>query len=319
MRLVSAMSGAVRIVCVAALAWLAVAALGLAPAFAQTDIPANTGTGATLAKLQTQASTIGFAGDVDWFRVTLRDSNAYKIAIGGPAVIRIYTQNGVETASSGTARSYVWRTPGTGIYFIAAKGIGSQTGSYTIKLALYDASANTATEARMIIGKPKLGTMKNTGNLDFLGDPDRYPPDEDWYILDLGTKCYRVAAGYPLAFSAYGNRQQQIWTKITSFNRDLAPWPESCEFTCDAAAGCSGGFNFLPPIAGRYYVKALAYPAGATVDGLRYTLTATEQPLDQCVQYNRLGPSPGPDIWGFLTKGGVGCCDPRDPYCRTRW
>ncbi len=97
-------------------------------ASAQTDIPASVLTTAKLVKGATQASTIDRAGDADWFKLTLRDANAYAIAISGPAVIRIYDNAGVLKASSGTKKYYVWRTPVTGTYFISAQGTGTKTG-----------------------------------------------------------------------------------------------------------------------------------------------------------------------------------------------
>ena len=308
----SLLAGLVR----AAAAFLALfGLLSASPALAQ-DIPGNKSTGATLAKGTLRTSAINFSGDADWFKVGLNDSNSYKITTTGPAVIRIYNAGGTLAASSGTSKSYAWRSPANGTYFVAANHSGGAIGTYTIKVGLYDASANLSTEQRMIIGRATTGTMVNTGNIDFLGDPLRFPPDQDWYRVELGTSCYHVRINFPVAFSSFGNRQQQVWTGMTTFPDDLAPWPEACQFTCDAANGCTGGFDFVSPAAGTYFVKALAYPAGATVNGLRYSLTVTETPAQACIQYDK---TTYPQQWNALTRGGVGCCDPRDPGCRFQW
>ena len=290
--------------------------LSVFPALAQVDIPGNKSTGVTLAKGTLRTSAINFSGDADWFKVGLNDSNSYTITTTGPAVIRIYNAEGTLAASSGTSKSYVWRSPANGNYFVAAKHSGGAIGSYTIKVGLYDTSANSSTERRMTIGRTTTGTMVNTGNIDFLGDPLRFPPDEDWYRVDLGTSCYQVRINFPLAFSSFGNRQQQVWTTMTTFDAGLAPWPEACQFACDAAAGCSGGFDFVPSAAGTYFIKAMAYPAGTTVNGLPYSMTVTETPAQACVQYDR---TTFPSQWNALTNGGIGCCDPRDPGCRSHW
>ena len=290
--------------------------LSAAPVQAQVDIPGNKSSGATLPKGKLLTSAINFAGDADWFKIALNNSNSYAITTTGPAVIRIYRADGTAAASSGTSRSYVWRSPANGTYFVAAKHSGGAIGSYTIKVALYDSSANSSTERRMTIGRTSTGTMVNTGNIDFLGDPLRFPPDQDWYRVELGTSCYQVRIGFPLAFSSLGDRQQQVWTRITSFDSSLAPWPEACQFACDAAAGCAGGFDFVPPAAGTYFIEALAYPAGTTVNGLPYSVTVTETPAEACVRYDR---TTFPSQWNALTRGGVGCCDPRDPGCRSHW
>ena len=290
--------------------------LSVSPALAQVDIPGNKSTGVTLAKYTLRTSAINFFGDADWFKISLNDSNSYRITTTGPAVIRIYNEAGTLAASSGTSKSYVWLSPANGNYFVAAKHSGGAIGTYTIKVGLYDTSANTSTERRMIIGRTATGTMANTGNLDFLGDPLKFPPDEDWYRVELGTSCYHVRINFPLAFSSFGNRQQQVWTTMTTFSTSVAPWPEACQFACDAAEGCTGSFDFVPPVAGTYFIKTLSYPAGSTVDGLPYSLTVTETPSEACIQYDR---TTYPDQWNALTRGGAGCCDPRDPGCRYHW
>jgi hypothetical protein len=165
--------------------------LGVVPcASAQTDIPASVLTTAKLVKGATQASTIDRAGDADWFKLTLRDANAYAIAISGPAVIRIYDNAGVLKASSLSKKYYVWRTPVTGTYFISAQGTGTQTGPYTIRVTVQDPAANTATEGKLTVSKPSAGRMSNTG------DPDggTLQQDEDWYRIYLTPGTYHVMA-----------------------------------------------------------------------------------------------------------------------------
>ena len=243
-------------------------------ASAQADIPDSVLTTATLPKGPAVSSTVDRVGDADWYKVTLRDANAYQITTTGPAVIRIYDNAGVLRASSGTKKYYVWRTPVTGTFFIAAEGTGTRTGAYTIKYAIYDESANTATESRMTIGTPKTGRMRNSGNLDFFGDPNRFPPDEDWTRLDVKTSgCYLVEAtmdnpdyiDHLRVHDVYGNTLQE--RSCTSTDAD--------GFYTGCVGPSDGILTYLTP--GRYFLSLLAGPAGATQGGY-WSATVTARP-----------------------------------------
>ena len=243
-------------------------------ASAQTDIPANVLTSASLTKGTARSSAIDRAGDADWFKVTLRDANTYQITVAGPAVIRIYDNAGVLRASSGTKKYYVWRTPVTGTFFVAAEGTGTRTGAYTIKYSVYDESANTATESRMTIGTPKTGRMRNSGNFDFYGDPFRFPPDEDWTRFDVKTPgCYLIEAtmeypdfiDYLRLRDANGNVMQEQYCASLDENFNIV--------------GCVGPtYGLLAYVTpGRYFLSLLSGPAGATAGG-QWSASVTARP-----------------------------------------
>ena len=68
------------------------------------DIPGNVRTSASIAKGTAVASRINFAGDTDWFKLTLRDANAYKIVTSGTlAAIGIYNASGVPAVTAAHA------------------------------------------------------------------------------------------------------------------------------------------------------------------------------------------------------------------------
>jgi hypothetical protein len=243
------------------------AALAAGSARAQVDVPGNKTSTATLAKGTTRTSVMDFVGDADWFKLTLNDANSYRITTTGPAVIRIYRSNGTQAASSGTKKSYVWKAPANGTYFVAAKQNGAATGSYTLKVTVFDASANVSTESRMTVGKPKSGTMINTGNPDFFGDPVAFPPDEDWLRIPLAAGCYCVTATIKLGTIGF----QML---------NAAGGPNLREFSGlngEAGLACNGTPNvakavFAAPVSRDYFVKTVAGPAGTTQD-TSYTLT----------------------------------------------
>jgi hypothetical protein len=200
---------------------LVLAAPGVA--HAQTDILGNKRTTATLPKATLRTSTMDFAGDSDWYKITLMDSNAYTITATGPVVIRIYDQAGTLKASSGTSSTYVWRTPATGTHFIAAKHAGGTLGGYTIKVTLNDASANLSTEGRMTVGVTKYGTMTNTGALE---GPDALVPDVDWYRIYLEPGSYHFEAYTDQSddfLSIFGLRDPQGYEIFDTYNPVFQP------------------------------------------------------------------------------------------------
>ncbi len=240
----------------AALVPLAVCLLHGQAALAQADIPRSIATFATLTKGVAQSSTIGVARDADWFKVVLRDSNSYQITIQGPAVIRIYDATGASVASSGTAKNYTWFAPRTGTYFVGAVGEGTKTGAYTIRYVVADNSANTATEARLVLGKPKTGTMRNTGNFDNFGDPDLYPPDEDWFRIVLNPGYYCVSAAINDGFVDILEIMNQDGQRYTS---DFNPFG----FLYSGFPNVDSADLFIQT-SGIYFIKIVAGPRGFT-------------------------------------------------------
>lgn len=233
------LNAVVVVVAAAMVGLFALAAPG--PAHAQADILGSKRTTATLPKATLRTSTMDFAGDADWYKITLKDSNAYTIAATGPVVIRIYDQAGVLKASSGTSSTYVWRAPATGTHFIAAKHAGGAIGNYSIKVTLNDASANVATEGRMTVGVTKYGTMTNTGALE---GPGALVPDVDWYRIYLEPGSYHLEAYTDQEqdfLSIFGIRDPQGGEIFDTYNYNFLPGFVS--------------FNVNITIAGYYFIE----------------------------------------------------------------
>lgn len=257
------------------LAWSAVlmAVLGLVEgAAAQSDIPANVLTTAKLSKGTTKASTIDRPGDADWFKVTLGVDNAYRVVVTGPAVIRIYDNAGVQRASSGTGKSYVWGPSFTGTYFVAAEGTGTTTGAYKIGYYQYEEPASTLTDSRLIIGRPKLGQMRNTGPVEFFGTPS-FPADEDWLYFNVQEPgCYLMEAtmerGPDWVYMVFRDRNgSQIESKDCNF------------FLNNKFFGCVDTYGIYAQIdePGRYYISLTNQPEERT-NGGTWRASVTRKP-----------------------------------------
>jgi hypothetical protein len=228
------------------------------------DVPGGVATSASITLSTAKTSRINFAGDADWFKITLRNANAYRVTTDKPyAAIRIYDAGGRLRVSSRNGQSLVWRTPVTGTFFVAAKGVGAGTGGYTMRVAVEDTSANRATEGRVTVGKPKRGTMLNTGNFDFFGDPVLYPPDEDWYRVSLTPGFYLVEVTIDV----------DVVERLSVRN---ATGGIVAITSCLSLAGCIGEDGLFTTIetAGTYYVALSHGPAGRTRDA-NYTLAVT--------------------------------------------
>ena len=115
----------------------------LTPSMQPVDIVGGTSTTASLG-VAAQSSTIGFAGDQDWFRVVFTSGNRYDFSMtpgaasGLDCYMRLLDANGAqltvnEDPFSANARlSYIATTSGT--YYISAQGNLSSTGDYSLSM-----------------------------------------------------------------------------------------------------------------------------------------------------------------------------------------
>jgi hypothetical protein len=211
------------------------------------DIPGNATTTATIAKDTAKTSRINFAGDKDWFKITLKNANAYQVVSNSTvAAVEIRDAAGNLRIDSGTAQSLIWRTPVSGTFYIVAKGVARRTGSYTVRVSVFDTSANKATEGRLIVGKPTLGSLNGAGSID--GSPSQ--EDIDWLRVKMTPGRYRLTV---------------TWTG-DEFIETFIKSPAICEATSYSdnvfiADGYFFDFSIpagLDPSCGRYYIEAIA-------------------------------------------------------------
>lgn len=126
--------------------------------FRAADVLSGTRTTATLAVNGAVSSAVDYAGDTDWFKVSLTAGHRYTFDLSGqdsssgtlsdPLIQSLYTSAG--RAISGTRdddsgighdAQMSWTVTQTGTYYISAAAYGSATGTY--RLTLTDLSADT--------------------------------------------------------------------------------------------------------------------------------------------------------------------------------
>jgi len=134
-------------------------------------IAGNAATMAILTAGATQASSIDFAGDQDWFRLTLTAGWRYSFAMDATAgssldaYLRVLTANGQQLAfnddGSGLNARLSFTATTSGTYFLSAQGDGTSTGSYSLTM--------TAAEAdRVLNGTTRNDTLNGAGGNDSL-------------------------------------------------------------------------------------------------------------------------------------------------------
>ena len=146
-------------------------------------------------------STAGFR-DHDWFAVSLEAGKLYRVEVRGsetgdgtlrdPILVGLYDAAGTFVGGTGDdnggqgRNSLTFFTPETaGIYYVAARAHGTNTGTYTVAVAEQedDYAASTATTGTVAVG----GTA--TGEIT----PTTGPRDLDWFEVSLEAgKSYRV-------------------------------------------------------------------------------------------------------------------------------
>jgi Ca2+-binding RTX toxin-like protein len=155
------------------------------------DIPANAGTGGSVAMGATVAGTIHQAGDEDWYRVTLAAGHEYRFDLRGLAsgqgtlddpLLRLLNGSGTEIAfnddSGGSLDSRITYTATQGgTYFLSAQGFSESAGTFRLSAtdlgtAGSDVRGNTNTTAAITIGGSRTGTINPGG-------------DQDWYRVSL--------------------------------------------------------------------------------------------------------------------------------------
>ncbi len=134
-------------------------------------IAGNTATMATLSPDGAQVSSVDFAGDQDWFRLTLTAGWRYSFAMDAAtgssldAYLRLLTATGQQLAFNddaiGLNSRISFTATSSGTYYLSAQGNGASTGGYNL--------AMTAVEAdRILNGTSAKDTLNGAGGNDSL-------------------------------------------------------------------------------------------------------------------------------------------------------
>jgi len=134
-------------------------------------IAGNAATAASLSASASQASSIDFGGDQDWFRVTLSAGWRYSFAMDATAgssldsYLRLLSATGQQLTFNddavGTNSRLSFTATTSGTYYLSAQGFEASTGSYNLTM--------TAVEAdRVLNGTSRNDTLNGAGGNDSL-------------------------------------------------------------------------------------------------------------------------------------------------------
>ncbi len=232
------------------------------------DLSADSSTNATLLIGESKTGIIEVQPDEDWFAVSLLQGASYNFSLKGntlaDSVLSLLNSNGELITTNddiygGNLNSYVSFTADkTATYYLSAKGLRENTGSYTLSADLDDYSAS----------KLDAGTLltdgSNTGIIDSVGD-------KDWFAVSL-TK------GQTYNFTLKGNTLADSVLSLLNSNGNLITTND------DVYAGNVDSFiNYTANTSGTYYLsagglrdKAGAYSISAALDDYRNDKTTTD-------------------------------------------
>ncbi|PHQ59009.1 MAG: hypothetical protein COC03_07250, partial [Robiginitomaculum sp.] len=215
-------------------------------------IPGDTSTTETLAVGAQVVSTIDFAGDTDWFEVTLVAGTTYDISMlgnGGGLIdplVRIMSAAGTELANNddiifGDFRDSLLTFTATtsGTFYISAEAWSDNTGSYTLSLSeanTGDVAASTATTASIFLNSSLSGTIETAG-------------DADWYAITL-----TAGSRYIISNTGFGD------TVLSDAYLELRDSTGAIvAFDDDSGPESNARLAYVIETTGTYYVAASAY------------------------------------------------------------
>lgn len=231
------------------------------------DYSADQRTRGRLAAGRPVSGTLETEGDVDWFRLSVRAGNVYRISLSGAAdsenpvgdpLLRVLDRDGEQLAFNDDhtdLNSYIEFTPAqSGEVFIEARAFADiYVGDYTLsvetgRLPPDNASANRGTRGRIALGGAVEASVE-------------YPGDRDWYRI-------RLEEGQTYRFSLDASGDTPLGDP---FLRIHSPTGEELGSDDDGGGNLNSLLEFTAPTTGTYYIEAAAF-ADASQGG--YTLRA---------------------------------------------
>ena len=163
------------------------------------DFTAGTGTSGTVAVDSPTTGVIDYAGDRDWFAVTLEAGKTYRIDLEGsrtgdgtlsdPYLHGVYDENGVlldgttnDDAGVGLNSRVFFTAQEAGTYYVAAGAWREHEGTYTLSVTNVpdDFAAGTGTTGTVVVDSSTTGEIETPG-------------DRDWFAVTLEAgKAYRI-------------------------------------------------------------------------------------------------------------------------------
>jgi subtilisin-like proprotein convertase family protein/subtilisin family serine protease len=215
------------------------------------SIGSSPGTSAALAPDSSYTSALDFAGDTDWFAVSLVAGASYLFDLEGYDTLdnpdttlpdpwlALYDASGTailaedDDSGMGLSSRILFTAAASGIHYLSVEQFDhNATGIYTLR-------ANTAPVA----GSLSTGGSRN-GSIDLAGDTD-------WYGVTL-------IAGTTYLFDLVGDTLQDPFLELLTATGDLIDLDD------DSGAGLNASLAFSPTASGTYYLAARATGNNAT-------------------------------------------------------
>ena len=218
------------------------------PADSAIHFPANAATG---------AGVIETPGDIDWFKVQLVEGKIYNVdvlgawrgggTLGHPSIAGIYDQDSNLIADTANENGRLEFTASASAnHYIAvgqqARGTAEKPpGTYTVRVAEKDFSANRNTRGRVPVGESVVSNIERAG-------------DNDWFAIDLvGGRTYAISLeGAASGRGTLPNPELAVH-QVASNGGDLSPLADEDE---DGGLGGNARVVFTPETTGTYYLSA---------------------------------------------------------------
>jgi len=205
------------------------------------------------------SGTIDFAGDQDWYRVTLVAGNQYAFellavdsglgTLNDP-LLRLLNGSGTELvldddSGVGLESRITFTASAGGTYFLSAQGYATDTGTFQLTVtnlgSAVDVAGSTATIAAVADGAPATGTIGAAG-------------DQDWYRVTLAT-------GHQYRFDLLGI-DSGVGTLNDPFLRLLNGSGAELVTDDDSGSGLESHIAFTAGASGTYYLSAQSVGSG---------------------------------------------------------
>ncbi|QLA14669.1 clostripain-related cysteine peptidase [Desulfolutivibrio sulfoxidireducens] len=236
------------------------------------DYASSTSTTGTVSVGGSVTGTVNSSGDADWFAVTLTAGQSYTIDLQGadssqgtlanPYLQGVYTASGTllsgtsdHNSGTGVDSQVTFTAATSGTYYIAARGYGTGTGTYTLSVARTDDYANSAsTTGTVSVGGSTTGTINYAG-------------DTDWIAVTL-TAGQTYTVDVQGADSSQGTLANPYLLGVHTSSGTLV----SGTSDHNSGTGLDSRVTFTATATGTYYVAARGYGTGTGT----YTVAVTQ-------------------------------------------
>lgn len=260
------------------------------------DIGNDASTRARLAPGRDVSGTLEQEGDVDWYRLSVRSGQRYRITLNGgdgegqlgDPTLRLLDASGgellVNDDAEGLNSMIEYAPPANGTVFVEAGAFGGAlTGAYTLAVAAETAPTDNTAATTHTRGRLALGESLSS-EIAFAGD-------SDWYRV-------RLEAGHSYRFSLSGSGDAPLADPLLTLHSADG---EQVAVDDDGGEGLNAYLEFTAPTTGNYFVEAHGFDQSATG---AYTLSAIAGDIPADASTDAVLSAEGDYREGTLSPGG---------------